>query len=969
MLPRLELFTARFMKRLSEMCEDVDDGVSGTVIELFVALLKLGLLDAEQGRHIPVLLWDESPTVRKAAAQFVLADNFSAAASSEEEQREQEAAAEERHEEELQQLAALFTAHCPLVTARQRRSGGGGQQEASHVHEVPLGRQLLVQAGRLSELQDADYQQSMDVLVDALWPSLPALRDWQALHKLITAGEEEQQQAAGAAKAGRRKAKAAAASAGQRSVSEELRLCLLFALVSCAKKVTRAAGEAKDGKKGQEEREEQAAALSAFLIAHLPSMLSIARSSPVKLCLLLQLFPFVRLEQFALHRRRDSFLSLLSVLKRITTSSVSERVLHECGRCWRQLVREKESYAEDATHALDELVSELKGSLTSLWQDAAGDGSQDTAARAAQDIVDEAESAATLLALLRRILALCRPLSPPDLVYTSAALHHIYHELLPTLADGAHHSTLVQQQLLLCLLQLLYSDIVWRMAELDRSAPARPQLERLVVLRNDLVSLLHGLLEHSGSWYVKDAVFALCSDAFVLFNGRLQGGVLTELVLNRERLLTLSAAFTDYFQQMIDGHQADDRLQQDRRRRAEAEDGAASEAAEEQADDAELETFLADLRVQAMLAASHVIAYDQSSGRAGGGGGAASSTFSSVLRHPQLTAVFFSQYLTADADVVSIVKQTQQLLRGEKGRSFLLLLAAQRATLVHLFEHHAEPEQLRLLSSRLALSHPISHPSFAPMLRSCIAYALREPPLHLPFLEAVVPWLQRSSKAEAQQLLELWQQAREAVMKAREEAEAERSPSEEEREAWAVFDKFEAALLKKAAVAAIGAARRLEDVAEGEAGEEEEAARALTTPRRRGRGAAAAAGGDVSLALTPGSRRTPLSAESGRSGRSIVSLGLSPVREAEEEEGKQPAGRKRDRQAAVGEDGAQDEQEADGGEGEAAASATRVRSSRAKPLKAAPGKGGKGRGRKRAAGGRGRAEPVREEEEEEEDEQ
>ena len=904
MIRRFQTFTDRFMPRFNQMCEDVDDGVAAAAVEFFTVLLRIEMLEEQQGSHVPVLMWDENQHVRKAAAAFVYQDTFAGSGERKEEDEEaEEAKRSEAHETDITQVVRIFHHYCPMFKrARDKAAGQKGKQQRGarekeqHEHTVPANRRVLVHGSAVSELRENDMQQSMDVMVEGLYGQVAALRDWTAIYNMIRAGEDDKKAGRGRGKRQSAKGKGEEAEKGD----DKNKLTLIHLLLACTKRVIALAENLKD-KKEREEREETASSLSLFLIDHIPALLITYLSSPQPLSLLLRLLSYIRFDDYHTHRKHSAFTSLLALLKKITTSSVDEVVLAECGLAWRQVVKDNSSYEQEAQHALDELVMELREMARQQWEGVAASDSQADVGRAARELLADDDKATGMLASCKRILALSRAQHLLDISYSSPQLYHIYHELLPVLADKRYQASPTQQDLLLCGLRILQADIQWRVAELDRTSPSRSEVERLVVQRNDLCSLLHRLLEHSDVYEVRDVCFSLASDVFVLFSGKLAGGVLNELALNRERVNTLSQAFDDYFKQLMEGSDVETRMQQERERR-QRKDGDEEEDDEAEGSEADrTSAYISDMRVRAVLSGAHVVCYDHNAKPTFS---TRQSTFTPRLRHELLTASFLSHFLSADDECLPVIKQAMQLLRSY---SALLLLQCQLVTLLHRFEHHSDEEEVRTLAARFAQSWPPAHPSFLPLLRAAIVYACEDPPTRLTFLDVITPYITKAAREDAVQLQEVAAQQRTMLADMKGD-EATLRPNEKER--WKAFDRFVALIAKKAGKATAAAARRMESVAEeGEEMEEDrERPEEERTPRR--------SAGEASIMLTPTSRRTPTTAESSRS---IVSLGLSPVREVREEEGEgegeqeetkaAPPSRKRGRRETQEET----EEEADGG--------------------------------------------------------
>ena len=881
MVRRFQTFTDRFMPRFNEMCEDVDDGVAAAAVEFFTVLLRIEMLEEQQGSHVPVLMWDENQHVRKAAAAFVYQDTF---ASSGERNEDDEEAEAKRSEADLTQCTNIFHHYCPMFkrardkASEQRGSEQKGKRQTEHEHTVPLNRRVLVHGSAVSELRENDMQQSMDVMVEGLFGQVAALRDWTTIYNMIRAGEEDDKKKAGRGRSKRQSAKGKAEETEKSS--DKSKLTLIHLLLACTKRVMALAESTKD-KKEREEREEAASILSLFLIDHLSALLTMYLSSPQPLSLLLRLLSYIRFGDYHTHRKHSAFTQLLVLLKKIMTSSVDESVLVECGLAWRQLVKDNSSYEQEAQHALDELAMELRETVRQEWEGVAAADSQVDVGRAAKELLEDEEKVTSMLAVCKRILSLSKPLHLLDIAYSSPQLYHIYHELLPVLADRRYQASPTQQDLLLCVLRILFADSQWRLAELDRTSPSRSEVERLTVQRNDLCSLLHRLLEHSEVYEVRDVCFSLTSDVFVMFSGRLAGGVLNELALNRERVNTLSRAFDDYFRQLMDGSDVEARMQQERAKRVPKDGEEAEEEPEAGSSDADrTNAYISDMRVRAMLAASHVVCYDHNAPPTFS---MRQSTFIPQLRHELLTASFLSHFLSADDECLPIVKQVMQLLRSY---SVLLLLQCQLVTLLHQYEHHANEEEVRALAFRFAQSWPPAHSSFLPLLRAAMMYACEDPPTRLTFLDVITPYINKASREDAMRLQELSAQQRSMLADMKGDETTVR-PKDKER--WHAIDRFIALIAKKTGKATAAAARRMESVAEE--GEEMEEERERTDESRTPRRSA----GETSILLTPTSRRTPTTAESTRS---IVSLGLSPVREVREEEDDNkaaPSSRKRGR--------------------------------------------------------------------------
>ena len=953
MIRRFQTFTDRFMPRFNEMCEDVDDGVAAAAIEFFTVLLRIDMLEEEQGSHVPVLMWDENPHVRKAAAAFVYQDTFANSAEGRDESEEAEGKRSEASEADLEQVCRIFHHYCPLFKrGRDKAAEQKGAQQRSkrtkeHEHTVSVNRSVLVHGSAVSELRDRDMQQSMDVMVEGLYGQVAALRDWTSIYNMIRAGEEDDEKKSGRGKGKRQSAK---------SKGDEIdrsggrnKLTLLHLLLACTKRVVALAENVKE--KEREERVETATTLSVFLIDHIPSLLTMFLSSPQPLSVALRLLSYIDFGDYHTHRKHSAFTSLLALLKKIMTSSADDAVLVECGLSWRRVVKDNSSFEQEAQHALDELAMEMRESVRAEWEEVSASESQHTeAGRAAKELLEDEDKATAMLAFCKRILALSQPLHLLDIAYSSPQLYHIYHELLPVLADRRFQASATQQALLSCVLRILFADIVWRMAELDRTTPARGEVERLLVERNDLCSLLHRLLEHSEVYEVRDVCYSMASDVFVMFSGKLAGGVLNELALNRERVNTLSRAFDDYFKQLMDGSDVEERMQQENEKHLQKDGGEEDDEPAEGSEADRQRAYIADMRVRAALAACHVVCYDHNDKPTFS---TRQSTFSQPLRHELLTASFLSHFQSADDECLLVVKQALQLLRSY---SALLLLQSQLVTLLHRYEHHSETEEVRALASRFAQSWPPTHPSLLPLLRAAIVYACEDPPTRLTFLDVIAPFISRASREDALQLQEVSAQQRTRLADLKGD-EATLRPNEKER--WRAFDRFVELVAKKAGKATAAAARRMERVAEeGEDGEaeqvEEDTGRpeSSRTPRR--------SAGEASILFTPTSRRTPTTAGSTRS---IVSLGLSPVtevREDDDEDKQAAAGRKRGRtnteeeeEADEGADEADEEPAADNDE-EAGEEQTEHEPSRASK-KRNKASNGRGRGKGERGKGKGKA--------------
>lgn len=95
----------------------------------------------------------------------------------------------------------------------------------------------------------------------------------------------------------------------------------------------------------------------------------------------------------------------------------------------------------------------------------------------------------------------------------------------------------------------------------------------------------------------------------------------------------------------------------------------------------------------------------------------------------------------------------KQLMSGLRGISSNTLLVCQLEALKYLLGRDVSAADLRSISTRFVLLHPIKADtrSFAGFFRHAMLFALTAPPARLRFLDAIVPFVQRASMDDIKQ--------------------------------------------------------------------------------------------------------------------------------------------------------------------------------------------------------------------------
>lgn len=117
-------FLARFLKRFTQMTNDVDEAVAALAVKVLSQILELGELGEHDGETVPQLLWDHSADVRRYAAEFVFKDSFA------------DDLEKADHAEEITQLLNVMDKHCPIMKETGQRGGERGERARARASET-----------------------------------------------------------------------------------------------------------------------------------------------------------------------------------------------------------------------------------------------------------------------------------------------------------------------------------------------------------------------------------------------------------------------------------------------------------------------------------------------------------------------------------------------------------------------------------------------------------------------------------------------------------------------------------------------------------------------------------------------------------------------------------------------------------------------------------------------------------------
>lgn len=622
-------FCQRFSKRLQQMTCDVDDECAAAAVQFLSHQLRLGWLSANDGDDVPPLIWDDSHAVREAAAAFVFDDAFA---------DELDAS---NHQEDLTQLVNIMDVHCTI---------------ADQPDEEEPKRTTRVEKDTISHgAASSSLQRPMDMLVNSFWSRLPALRDYDALTKLILKSSKPTTSGGGV---GARK-KAA-------PVDEDRQKMLCHLLASVSKRATGHADDplapnlATAKKKDREALLAEAQTFSAHFVTVASQLLTLYQADATKLRILLPIVPLIDLSLYSVLRKSVEFTALLKRLKSIILKHSDSAVLEEAASAMRHLVDSDHALKDEAREAANELATEIAQEWHLAYERA--HGSQ-------IDLETDAdERLAALLGSLRRITCLQRSLRLPQLQW----------DAMPDLEKSLNyyainHSTVEEQQVLVCLMHLGFTTLAWNFVKLqaeahqgeeeeedqdmeekkdedeeeEKEAPkgrktrskrkskssvaaspvaggTKPVSAKLLAstqrLSHSYLSQLELAFQYSDaqSHLVKDVIYRLLADCFVLFSGKLSGTPLAPLAIGPDRLSTLQAEFNRYFALLVDGTDLKARVQRS-------------------ATDAQREAFLADQRVLAVRDAVKVALFDMNSAQA-------KDQMRTTVRHRELAGLILARY-------------------------------------------------------------------------------------------------------------------------------------------------------------------------------------------------------------------------------------------------------------------------------------------------------------------------------------
>ena len=644
---RTKAFCDRFKERFAQMTTDIDPDVATKAIEYMRIMLKQESLGEAEGDFAP-LLWDEHQQIREQAALFVFEDTF------------EDDLPDENHQEELVQLMNIFDKSCPLIENIDRVSG-----ETQRQYRIKDDKYL---AGFSRTLH-----QPMDTLVNLFWDHLPALRDYDAITKLMLKLSKLNPVEKGV---GGRKQTA--------PVDEDRQLILCHLLNSVSKRAT---GTMEDplvpnlsNTKKKAEREAIIAEGQTFSSHFLPlstQLLTLYELDPTKLIVLLPVITRIDLTLFGVLRKHTEFTSLLKRLKSIYLKHSDNGVLEEATKALAVLVETEHQFKDEALSCATEIATELTQDWHAAYERV--HGSQLDMEMSSDERLQAMHTA------LKRMVCLQRSLRLPQLQWES----------LPDVEKSfnyyaLNHSDPKEQEILVLLMHFGFTTIFWNYsilqqeakelaAEADqesahedevedaepmdvddeakededeeetdkrkkkkstsskkkksarsgsaaRSSSEPKQLSQKLLestnrLKMSFLSQLELAMQSTDvtAFTVKDTAFRILSDAFVLLSGKLSHTSLGALVIGADKLRSLQTEYNQYFSTLIDATDVRHRLK-----------GVTATEKYRQA-------FIADQRVFAFKEAIKVALYDMNSLQSEDG-------LKTTIRHRELAGLILARF-------------------------------------------------------------------------------------------------------------------------------------------------------------------------------------------------------------------------------------------------------------------------------------------------------------------------------------
>lgn len=479
----------------------------------------------------------------------------------------------------------------------------------------------------------------MDTLVNTFWSRLAALRDYDALTKLMIALSKPMTSEKGL---GSKKTSA--------PVDEDRQLLLCHLLASVAKRATGHMADAPNLSSTKKKADREALLLeaqrfSAHFVTVGAQLLTLYQQDPTKLRVLLPILSQVDLTLYGELRKAADFTAILKRLKSIYTKHSDDGVLEEAANALRCFVDTEHQFKDQSFDVATELATELASEWHVAYERV--HGSQ-------VDIeMDADERLEAMSVALKRMTCLQRSLRLAQLQWDSMA------DLEKSLNYYAlNHSEPKEQELLVLLMQFGFTTLAWNYHKLhdelmgasdeadggsaseaddademdveeEQKSPAasskkkkkstrgkrastsasssakqssirdKKESAKLLVSTHRLevayLSQLEIAMQSNDveAFAVKNAAYRVLSDCFILFTGKLAGTPLESLVIPADKLRSLQAEYNQYFITLIDATDVKHRIKG--------------------ANEKLRATFIADQRIFAFKDAIKVALYDMNS--------------------------------------------------------------------------------------------------------------------------------------------------------------------------------------------------------------------------------------------------------------------------------------------------------------------------------------------------------------------
>jgi len=428
-IPRLENFLDRFKPRILQMTRDRHSGIAAEAIDLCCTLLRHDILDENEGDDIQGFVYCREPEIRKAAANFIFYDSFDQA------DKEEEVDEEQRIIEDLIELLEMFTQEM------KKRYG----------------------------TKNIDFLVPAEYFVNAMWPLLDCLKNWNAMVDLLLSAEEEEH----------RKREKALENKQNSELTDTQQTLMFYLLLAAGRKATgklQLDDSIPPRRKSKDEKADEDKHKQTFLqtiINKLPKLFFTFQNDSSKIQVLAQLPRLLPSKSLTDQTNISRFREMVKYLVEMLPNQHKPRVIHECCKTLGFMKECAKGKVQDVAQMVDELGRKLKDDFT--WS--------------VTCTLEEREPRSIYLHCLR-----LNELKKTFDITSCGVTDEMMTNLLKQTLENPHEHKIAKQ-----IVGLVVTSMMWNLGNLNWMEPQESLLTETVELKKILVEFMKSCSRSGGS--------------------------------------------------------------------------------------------------------------------------------------------------------------------------------------------------------------------------------------------------------------------------------------------------------------------------------------------------------------------------------------------------------------------------------------------------------------------------------------